>query len=286
MFEEMKIRHLLWISALFSIIAIIIFVIFPTTENFINISLNLIMYVFIPLVFFGYYFNKLPHSVRDVVYVEGVKKWIPSLFGIVVVCIAFSLGTFWLTVFILHPIAPLLVDLIMTAEPMSSNIWILTFEILTITIVGPIVEEFIFRGVILHRLIRKTSMWGSILISSILFGFLHADIIGAFLFGVIASLLFLKTGNLLIPILMHIINNTIAVLLMFIEPILPNWLFITDTAHIETSAIPNIIMLVMSTLLTGFIVYKLGTVKRSTSEFSQRRDVDELPRNNDERSSN
>lgn len=286
MFEEMKIRHLLWISVLFTIIGIILFVIFPLNENFINIFTNLIMYVFVPLVFFGYYFKRVPRSVRDVVYTKGVKGWIPSLFGIVAVCIAFSLGTFWLTVFVLNPIAPSIVEFIMTAEPMHSSVWILTFEIVIITIVGPIVEEFIFRGVILHRLMRKTSMWGGILISSILFGFLHADMIGAFFFGVIASLLFLKTGNLLIPILMHMINNTIAVLLMFVEPALPNWLFITDAAHIETSAIPNIVMLITSTLLTGFIVYKLGRLKGPTANIIKGGDLDGLRRNDVERGSN
>ena len=67
-------------------------------------------------------------------------------------------------------------------------VFYLLIEIVMITILAPIVEEFFFRGVILQRLIKKTSIWGGILISSLLFGILHADIIGAFVFGVIAAL--------------------------------------------------------------------------------------------------
>ena len=65
----------------------------------------------------------------------------------------------------------------------------LVIEIVMITILAPIVEEFFFRGVILQRLIKKSSVWGGILISSLIFGILHADIIGAFLFGVITALI-------------------------------------------------------------------------------------------------
>ena len=194
MFGEMKIRHLIGVNILSSILMFILLFIVLTFSNlheeFLMLALNLVFYVVTPLVFFKYHFKKQGTSVRQVIYTKGTKRWIPLIFGIVIVSMAFSLGTFWLFLYTLNPFFPSIVNLFLDKGLMPENGFYLAFEIIAITILAPIVEEFIFRGVVLHRLIGKTSIWGGILLSSLLFGILHADIIGAFLFGVIASLLF------------------------------------------------------------------------------------------------
>lgn len=262
MFEEMKIRHLLGITALFSILLVIVLVFLLTfsivDENFASFSSYLVYYVLIPLIFFGYHIRKQGFSVRQVVFIKDIKRWIPSLFGIVFVSIAFSLSAFWLLLYSLNPILPLLVDFLMEGYQMPESGLYLGIEIIGITVLAPIVEEFVFRGVILQRLIGKSSVWGGVLISSLLFGILHADVIGAFLFGIIASLLFIRTGNLLIPILMHAINNTIAVIFMFVAPAWPKSVAIIEKSDIVAKAFPNLVMLIISTILTGYIVFRLG----------------------------
>lgn len=262
MFEEMKIRHLLSLTAIISVIFIILcffLLLFSgVNQEFFMAAGNLVLYVIIPIIFFRYHFRKHNVSVRQVVYTKGVRRWIPSISGIVIVSIAFSLSAFWFFLYTLNSFFPPLVDFLLEATLMPENKGFLAIEIITIVILAPIVEEFIFRGVILHRLIRKTSVWGGILISSLVFGFLHADFIGAFLFGIITSLLFLRTGNLMIPILMHMINNTIAVVLMYVAPTWPDWLSILEKSDITAKAFPNIIVLIISSIFTGYIVYRLG----------------------------
>lgn len=265
----MKIRHLIGITAL-SLIAMLILLFFiflfsDADEQFLMVALNLVFYGFIPVIFFRYHFRKQGISVHQVVYTRGIKRWMPSILGIVIISMAFSLSTFWLFLYSLNPIFPSAVNFLLEGVLMPENGFYLAFEIIAITILAPIVEEFVFRGVILHRLIGKTSVWGGILISSLLFGILHVDIIGAFLFGIITSLLFIKTGNLLIPIIMHMLNNTIAVVLMFVAPTWPDWLSILEQSDVTTKAFPNAILLVVSSILTGYIVYRLAKKNRIIS---------------------
>jgi membrane protease YdiL (CAAX protease family) len=82
----------------------------------------------------------------------------------------------------------------------------------SLVILAPILEELAFRGVLLHRWSQKWGMTSAILISSLLFGVAHPDVIGAFAFGVAMSIIYLKTQTLIVPILCHAFTNIIAIL--------------------------------------------------------------------------
>lgn len=63
---------------------------------------------------------------------------------------------------------------------------------------------------ILNRLFKWFNTTISIIISSMLFGILHNDIIGAFIFGICMFILYLKTNNIFVPIYVHFFNNFIS----------------------------------------------------------------------------
>lgn len=94
------------------------------------------------------------------------------------------------------------------SEPNAILLNVITF--CSIVIMAPIFEEYLFRGVLLQRWSQKWNVRRAIIVSSLIFAVLHTDIIGAFLYGVVMSLLYLKTQSLLVPILCHILNNLIA----------------------------------------------------------------------------
>src|SRR6185312_12544525 len=96
MFEEIKIRYLLGISLLFLLVTGIVLIIFQPDIDFAVSALYLVVYVAIPVVFFRYHFRRQNIAIRQFAYLNGVKRWIPSIFGIVFVSIIFSLGSFWL----------------------------------------------------------------------------------------------------------------------------------------------------------------------------------------------
>ena len=86
--------------------------------------------------------------------------------------------------------------------------------ILLAVFIAPIMEEFVFRGMILNRLIVKIGVQKAVIISSIIFGALHGEaIVGASLFGVVMGLLYLHTQSLWAPILLHVANNAVAVMM-------------------------------------------------------------------------
>lgn len=88
---------------------------------------------------------------------------------------------------------------------------------LSAIIAAPIVEELIFRGFLFGRLNYKYGFWIATLLPSILFGALHSDPVGAFVFGVFMTLIRVKYDSILAPIIVHMANNTFAVVLDAID---------------------------------------------------------------------
>lgn len=117
-------------------------------------------------------------------------------------------------------------------------------------ILAPIVEELVFRGVLLNRLKLRIGIIPAILVSSFLFGIGHefGGMISAFLFGICMCILYLKTDNILIPITVHFINNLVVTLL--------------ESTHIDTIMlefpwiIPTLIICLISSVLLILYIYK------------------------------
>lgn len=91
---------------------------------------------------------------------------------------------------------------------------------LGICIIGPVMEEMIMRRVILKEMKKATkSMWWGIIISSALFAIIHFNpiqVVFAMPAGIFLGWLYCKTSSLLVPICVHILNNTISFITMSI----------------------------------------------------------------------
>lgn len=93
----------------------------------------------------------------------------------------------------------------------------------TIIIIAPLVEEFIFRGMLLNHWSRKRGTAFAIIASSFIFGILHLNPVGAFLFSVALSLVYIKSGSLPLVILIHMLHNVLATGAYYIVPDYPDW---------------------------------------------------------------
>lgn len=94
------------------------------------------------------------------------------------------------------------------------------FSFITIVIAAPILEELIFRGIILDGLLKRYSPLKSIIISSILFGIVHLNpwqFISAFIIGLFSGWVYYKTRNLTLSILIHFVNNLFAFGAMYFD---------------------------------------------------------------------
>jgi len=82
--------------------------------------------------------------------------------------------------------------------------------IISVGIIGPFVEELIFRGLIYKTLIKKFSVLWTIIIQAILFGLFHFNLIQsayATLMGILLGYAVYKTKSIWPAVLMHIVNN-------------------------------------------------------------------------------
>lgn len=92
--------------------------------------------------------------------------------------------------------------------------------IAAIALGAPLGEEIVFRwGIMGHMLRRNSSVSVSIMVSAVLFGLLHvnpAQVFFAMAMGVMLGILYWKSGNIAWPILMHVLNNFVACLQVWI----------------------------------------------------------------------
>lgn len=83
-----------------------------------------------------------------------------------------------------------------------------------VAVAAPIGEEMLFRwGIMGHLLHRNVGVNSSIFVSALLFGLIHmnpAQVFFATMMGLLLGILYWKTGNLMLPILLHMANNSVA----------------------------------------------------------------------------
>ena len=95
---------------------------------------------------------------------------------------------------------------------LAKNFW----GILAVTVIGPVIEELVFReGICGHLLRNGSTPQRAIWISSILFGIIHfnpAQVPFAILVGLILGVIYAKTGNIVLTSIIHILNNSIAII--------------------------------------------------------------------------
>lgn len=88
--------------------------------------------------------------------------------------------------------------------------------ILCIAVIGPILEELLFRGAITKLLLQRKSPATAIVISALIFGLFHINpvqVVGATIIGLLLAWIYYKTASLLPCILIHIINNSLSIYL-------------------------------------------------------------------------
>jgi len=92
-------------------------------------------------------------------------------------------------------------------ELFSQNFW---GVLAAVAIVTPIIEELVFRGVILEGLRLRYSAKTAVISSAVLFGLMHGlpwAMINAFLLGLFLGWLMVKTGSLQLCIVAHALYN-------------------------------------------------------------------------------
>lgn len=133
------------------------------------------------------------------------------------------------------------------------NGWWFVVNLIGLAILPALFEELIFRGIILSGL-KQYGKVAAIFGSAALFALLHGNIsqfIYPFVLGIILGFVVYKTGNVLYSIIIHLCNNTIVVVLNFINEI--NNIFV-DTNYLTWK---YILISIGTALVAGVIIFVL-----------------------------
>ncbi|MGH1392738.1 MAG: lysostaphin resistance A-like protein [Trichormus sp.] len=142
-------------------------------------------------------------------------KWLSTL-GLVLLMILFSISAYLVSFSLLSWVAPNFIKALLNqvannpAPRSSAPLFYNLLGAIAYVVIAPITEEFIFRGFILQRWAAKWGLGSALVVSSILFGVLHANFVGLSLFGLVMGVLYIKTRSLIVPIVCHALNNLIA----------------------------------------------------------------------------
>lgn len=228
-FDKKKILFLLfpialWIANeyltnIFYIIPKMLLTYLPLSDDFVNRSASFIdasisiSLIIVYLILYKLMFReKLEPEVR-------LSKPQSTLFTIIISFGVGGVSTIWLELFQyisthFQTLSEQVDDFSTLYDDMEQSPYIWT--LLAIAIVGPIVEEIMFRGLI-YRSLEKAieTPWIPIVISGVMFGVWHGSFIqGVYtaILGIILAYYYKKTRSLFLVIMVHIINNFLSTL--------------------------------------------------------------------------
>lgn len=108
--------------------------------------------------------------------------------------------------------------------------------------VAPVVEEVIFRGLILSRLRNALPGWLAVVLSALIFGVCHGQIVWicyAFLLGLVFGLMALRSGSIWPSLLAHVIFNGIGQFASYLpDTDTAYWIFLGALALVSIITMP------------------------------------------------
>ncbi len=133
----------------------------------------------------------------------------------------------------------------------GANIYI---QVITAVILGPIVEELIFRGLMYIRLKRMFGTGIAAFVTGLIFGIYHGNVsqgIYAFIFSYGAIFIYEKYKKIYAPIIMHIAANGVSVLVSFVLKDYNTSASVNENAAGSNGLVSLIFMFAFSAILSG-----------------------------------
>lgn len=91
------------------------------------------------------------------------------------------------------------------------------WSILMLVVLAPVMEEVLFRGILLESVRSKHSAGRAIVVSALMFGVIHfipQQVVNAFVIGLILGYIYVRTESLWPVIVIHALNNAMAYIIM------------------------------------------------------------------------
>lgn len=99
------------------------------------------------------------------------------------------------------------------SDPLPTSVPGFLLYLLQLAVLPPLLEEGLFRGLMLRMLLPAVGKTPAVLVSALVFGLMHlnpAQSIFAFAFGCLAGFAFVQTGSIWFGVLLHYTNNLLS----------------------------------------------------------------------------
>lgn len=187
----------------------------------VSILFNILFFGFLTWIFL---YRAAKSNLREIGFKPIVLKWkwVFGAFGLTILSIALSIGISIGANYLIYGNAEgieTMRDLLF--QPQTYSVGEFTIWLIFIGLLGPIIEELFCRGGLMTWFKKFMPRWLALLLPAVIFGLLHLEswplIISTTVMGIILGLAYEKTGSIWTPILIHVFNNSIAVILLFLK---------------------------------------------------------------------
>ncbi|MDA1501849.1 type II CAAX endopeptidase family protein [Bacillus cereus group sp. TH43LC] len=214
-FQTMRARYFLIVFALLTVVARASNELIENTFHMQNSTfINILIFYILPITWI--YFEYKKHRVAFSVFINSNETFnlVQVLYITIMLCV-FSYGYLILYMYSFAWITP---TFIMNAlrEPIMDSTGGYVYQVIMVVFIAPIIGEFVFRGFLLQRFAAKWGTSIAIIVVAILFALLHVDFLGAVVFSIVLSIVYIRTNSLLMPIAIHMLNNAFVIGLSFL----------------------------------------------------------------------
>lgn len=151
-------------------------------------------------------------------------------------------------------VEPLLSLFQMPIPPIGRGLW----SIVTLCVLAPFFEEFLCRGILLESLRKKYGVWVAFFVSSVFFAVMHFSsvlTINAFFLGMVLAFVYIQSGSIFAPIILHAINNAIAYIIIASGN--DNMMLINIMKEYKSGYVIAYITSVAVCLISGYVIVKI-----------------------------
>lgn len=207
-FQTMRARYFLIVFALLILIAQSSNEVLENTFHIQNSSfINMLIFYILPIIWLFYGYRK--HRVSFSLFINRNETF--NLVQVLYIAIMLCMFSYGYLILYMYSFAWITPDFIMNAlhEPIIDSTGGYVFQFIRVVFIAPIVGEFIFRGFLLQRFAAKWGTSIAMVVVALLFACLHVDFLGAVVFSIVLSIVYIRTKSLLMPIAIHMLNNAL-----------------------------------------------------------------------------
>ncbi|MED2036981.1 type II CAAX endopeptidase family protein [Bacillus wiedmannii] len=209
-FQTMRARYFLIVFALLTLVARVSNELIENTFHMQNSTfINILIFYILPIIWIFYEYRK--HRVSFSLFVNKNETF--NLVQVLYIALMLAVFSYGYLILYMYSFAWITPEFIMSAlrEPIIDSTGGYVYQVIMVVFIAPIIGEFVFRGFLLQRFAAKWGTSIAIIVVAMLFALLHVDFLGAVVFSVVLSIVYIRTNSLLMPIAIHMLNNAFVI---------------------------------------------------------------------------